>query len=224
MSSVELISYIQPVNKPVDWTLDKEIVRAARVSYANDSTVQSEEKDSKLIKYLMVNKHTSPFEAAVFTFHVQCPIFIARQFMRHRTFSYNEVSARYTQLPSDFFTPDVLPTQAKGNKQMSGDGVVDQDWLVVIKQHQDSAYSLYSELLDAGVSREYARTVLPVSIMTRFYCTVDLHNLFHFLRLRLHAHAQKEIREVAEQMLALIEPLAPYSVFHFKDNLNELSA
>lgn len=221
MSSVELISYIQPVNKPVDWTLDKEIVRAARVSYANDNTVQSEEKDEKLIRYLMVNKHTSPFEAAVFTFHVQCPIFIARQFMRHRTFSYNEVSARYTALPEEFFVPDSLPVQATGNKQMSDAASVgfESAWIACIKTQQQNAYGLYKELLDAGVSREYARTVLPVSIMTRFYCTVDLHNLFHFLRLRLHAHAQKEIREVAEQMLALIEPLAPFSVTAFKDTL-----
>ncbi len=221
MSSVELISYIQPVNKPVDWTLDKEILRAARVSYANDNTVTSEEKDSKLIKYLMVNKHTSPFEAAVFTFHVQCPIFIARQFMRHRTFSYNEVSARYTALPNNFFVPDVLPSQAKGNKQMSSVEPVkdDQDWIFLMTAYQKRAYEFYEELMEAGVSREYARTVLPVSIMTRFYCTVDLHNLFHFLRLRLHAHAQKEIREVAESMLALIEPLAPLSVAAFKDTL-----
>lgn len=221
MSKVELISYIQPVNKTEDWTLDKEIVRAARVSYANDSTVTSEEKDSKLIKYLMVNKHTSPFESVVFTFHVQCPIFIARQFMRHRTFSYNEVSARYTELPEDFFVPESLPVQAKGNKQMSDASSVDYEWILLLdlKDHNEASYRLYKDLLEAGVSREYARTVLPVSIMTRFYCTVDLHNLFHFLRLRLHAHAQKEIREVAESMLALIEPLAPLSVAAFKDTL-----
>lgn len=221
MSSVELISYIQPVNKPVDWTLDKEIVRAAKVSYANDHTVQTEEKDNKLIKYLMVNKHTSPFEAAVFTFHVQCPIFIARQFMRHRTFSYNEVSARYTQLPDEFFVPDRLLKQATGNKQMSSDEPINSEnfYLSMMEEHCKSSYEIYESLISAGVSREYARTVLPVSIMTRFYCTVDLHNLFHFLRLRLHAHAQKEIREVAEQMLALIEPLAPLSVAAFKDTL-----
>ena len=149
---VELISYIQPVNKPVDWTLDKEIVRAARVSYSGDNEVRTQEQDEKLIRYLMVNKHTSPFEAAVFTFHVQCPIFIARQFMRHRTFSYNEVSARYTELPEDFFLPESLPVQAKGNKQMSGDESVHHDKMCVdaMKQHQRDSYGLYKDLIRLG--------------------------------------------------------------------------
>ncbi len=199
---------------------DLSIVRAARVSYNADWRAgDNEGKDAKLIGYLMRNRHTSPFEAVSFTFEVKAPIFVFRQWHRHRTWSYNEVSARYTALPDEYYVPelDKITTQSTGNKQMR-----------TAEQHPEAekirsgiagccfeAHCLYDRLLQMGCPRELARGVLPVNTYSHMFASVDLHNLFHFLRLRLHEHAQYEIRVYAEAIVALIQPIVPVAVAAF---------
>lgn len=203
---------------------DVSIVRSARVSY--DAVPRDDGSDDKLIRYLYRNGHTSPFEAVVFTFEIKCPMFVARQWHRHRTWSYNEVSARYTELPEEFYVPEAaqITTQSTSNKQMR---TTEQhplaEWIRESIRWQNSlAFELYKELLAKGTPRELARSVLPVGTYTRYFGTVDLHNLFHFLRLRLHSHAQYEIRVYAEALLQLIEPIVPVSTAAFKETLSEI--
>lgn len=203
---------------------DLSIVRAARVSYDADwRTGEDEGKDEKLIAYLMKNHHTSPFEAVTFTFEVKAPLFVFRQWHRHRTWSYNEVSARYSELPEEFYVPELsdITHQSESNKQMRTSQQHDNALLMqsYMRKSMMDAFALYKELLAQGCPRELARGVLPTSTYSRMFATVDLHNLFHFLRLRLHEHAQKEIRVYAEAMLELVEPVVPYAVAAFKETL-----
>lgn len=201
---------------------DLSVVRSARVSYdAEWRTGEDEGKDEKLIHYLMRNKHTSPFESVTFTFEVKAPIFVLRQWMRHRSWSYNEVSARYSELPEEFYvpSPDQITTQSASNKQMRTNEV--NSCAPVARGSMESCmqecFALYHDLLSQDVPRELARIVLPVATYSHMFATVDLHNLFHFLRLRLHEHSQYEIRVYAEAMLKLIEPIVPVSVAAFKE-------
>lgn len=203
---------------------DLSIVRTARVSYDADwRTGDDAGKDEKLIRYLMRNRHTSPFEAVTFTFEVKAPLFVLRQWHRHRTWSYNEVSARYSELPDEFYVPEVsdVTTQSTSNKQMRTDVQHPQAAAMqsLMKTSMTDAFAAYKELLAQGCPRELARSVLPCSTYSRMFATVDLHNLFHFLRLRLHGHAQKEIRVYAEAMLKLVEPIVPVAVAAFKETL-----
>ena len=203
---------------------DLSIVRAARVSYDADwRTGEDEGKDEKLIAYLMKNHHTSPFEAVTFTFEVKAPLFVFRQWHRHRTWSYNEVSARYSELPEEFYVPELsdITHQSESNKQMRTSEQHDNALLMqsYMRKSMMDAFALYKELLAQGCPRELARGVLPTSTYSRMFATVDLHNLFHFLRLRLHEHAQKEIRVYAEAMLELVEPIVPYAVAAFKETM-----
>lgn len=199
---------------------DLSIVRAARVSYAADWRVGDElsNSDDRLIHYLYRNKHTTPFEAVVFTFEIKCPIFVARQWHRHRTWSYNEVSARYTELDEGFYVPapELIGTQSKNNKQARDLGIPNDVASQSIRSSCEASFKQYRTLLDLGVPRELARSVLPVAAYTRYFGTVDLHNLMHFLRLRLHPHAQYEIRQYAEAILKLIEPVVPVAAEAFK--------
>lgn len=203
---------------------DLSVVRAARVSY--DAEPRGDGSDDKLIRYLMRNGHTSPFESVVFTFEIKCPIFIARQWHRHRTWSYNEVSARYTELPEEFYVPNQsqITTQSTDNKQMRTltQHPESEDIQMMIGASNEQAFAVYKHLLSIGTPRELARSVLPVGAYTRYFGTVDLHNLFHFLRLRLHEHAQYEIRVYAEAILQLIEPIVPVSVAAFKETLGAI--
>lgn len=202
---------------------DLSIVRNARVSYdAEWRTGEDEGKDAKLIHYLWKNKHTSPFEAVQFTLEVRCPIFVARQWHRHRTWAYNEVSARYTELPTEFYVPelDQITTQSTSNKQMRTKArhLEAQAIRAVIKERCDEAFNDYARLLEVGAPRELARGVLPMNTFTHFFGTVDLRNLFHFLELRLHEHAQYEIRVYAEAILELIKPIVPVAVAAFQSS------
>ena len=200
---------------------DLSIVRAARVSY--NAEPRGDGSDDKLIHYLWRNKHTSPFESVIFTFEIKCPIFVARQWHRHRTWSYNEVSARYTELPEEFYVPELsqITTQSKDNKQMrTNEQNQDASFIkTLLVLNNSKAFGVYRELLEAGCPRELARSVLPLGTYTRFFGTVDLHNLFHFLKLRLHEHAQYEIRVYAQAILKLIEPIVPISVKAFNESM-----
>ena len=202
---------------------DMSVVRSARVSYdAVPRTGEDAGKDEKLINYLMRNGHTSPFEAVTLTFDVKAPIFVFRQWHRHRTWSFNEVSARYTELPAEFYIPaaEHLTTQASGNKQMRSQDQVDdvKKALGLMIAQNEMAFQTYKTLIHAGVARELARSVLPVATYSQMFATVNLHNLFRFLTLRLHEHAQYEIRVYADAMLKLIEPIVPVSVAAFRTN------
>ena len=196
---------------------DLSIVRSARVSYDAEWRAGADEgKDAKLIDYLVKNHHTSPLESVVFTFEVKAPIFVFRQWHRHRTWSFNEVSARYSELPEEFYIPEVsqITTQSASNKQMRTDDIhPDAElWQSVISAHCASAFGVYKRMLEQGVPRELARGILPVNTYSHMFATVDLHNLAGFLRLRDHPHAQYEIRVYAQAMLELIEPIVPVAV------------
>jgi len=202
---------------------DLSIVRNARCSYnAEWKAGDDEGSDSRLINYLYKNGHNTPFEAVVFTFDVKAPIFVFRQWHRHRTQSYNEVSARYTELPEEFYVPkpEHIGTQSKDNKQMRDMNREVDDYLLgavgVMRKHNERAFQHYRELITVGVPRELARSVLPVATYSHMFATMNLHNLFGFLRERLHEHAQYEIRVYAQAMLELIEPIVPVAVEVFR--------
>jgi len=203
---------------------DLSIVRAARVSYdAEWRAGEDDGKDAKLIGYLMRNRHTSPFEAVTLTFEVKAPIFVFRQWHRHRTWSFNEVSARYTALPEEFYVPAVeqITTQSASNKQMRTTERHDDapQMRNVIDRTCREAFAAYQGLIADGCPRELARGVLPVNTYSHMFASVDLHNLFGFLRLRMHSHAQYEIRVYAEAMLALIEPIVPVAAGAFRESM-----
>lgn len=200
---------------------DLSVVRNARVSYdAEWRTGEDAGKDEKLINYLMANNHTSPFEAVTFTFDIKCPIFVARQWHRHRTWSYNEISARYAELPEEFYVPDLesIGTQSQSHKQTRDikENPFQDAAVELIRDQSSRAFNVYKILLQNQIPREIARSVLPLSTYTHFFGTVDLHNLFHFLKLRLHLHAQWEIQQYAKVILELIRPIVPVCVSVFE--------
>lgn len=195
---------------------DDDIISMARVSY--NSQGKSLEEDYRLLRYLYRNSHTSPFERVEFVFHAKMPIFVARQWIRHRTASVNEYSMRYSEAIDDMYVPDALHQQSKTNKQGSGELISESDALLRrIKEHGDNALSLYKELRDAGVSREISRIVIPVAGYTEWYWKIDLKNLLHFIGLRSDGHAQHEIRVYSDAMLKLITPYVPNTVEAFND-------
>lgn len=208
---------------------DLSVVRAARVSYdAAWRAGEDKGSDKRLINYLWKNRHTSPFESVNFTFEVKAPIFVFRQWHRHRTWSYNEVSARYTELPEEFYVPDhhLIGVQSTDNKQVrdikEAEGLSYQECIDakdlqnVIASQCKNAFMTYKGLLASGCPRELARSVLPVATYSHMFASVDLLNLFKFLTLRCHSHAQYEIRVYAEAMLKLIEPIVPVCVEAWK--------
>ena len=199
---------------------DLSVVRSARVSYnAQWRTGKDAGKDEKLINYLMIHRHTSPFEMVQFTFEVKAPIFVFRQWHRHRTWSYNEVSARYSELPEEFYLPrpEHIGTQSKDNKQVRDLGKPEDHkrFIEIMRVTNTIAFDRYRSLLGQGVPRELARSVLPLATYTHMFASVDLHNLFHFLRLRLHTHAQYEIQQYAVAILRLIYNTVPVSTKAF---------
>lgn len=202
---------------------DLSVVRSARVSYdAEWRAGEDEGKDAKLINYLMKNRHTSPFESVTFTFEVKAPIFVFRQWHRHRTWSFNEISARYAELPEEFYVPelDKITTQSVNNKQQRTDNLNDNAFSIreTIAVTCQKAFEQYQKLLDYGCPRELARGVLPVNTYSKMFATVDLHNLLGFIRLRDHSHAQYEIQVYAQAMLELIRPIVPECVKAFEAN------
>ena len=194
---------------------DQAVVDAARISITG-TTKKSETRS--LIRYLMRHKHTSPFEMVEFKFHVKVPIFVARQWLRHRMASVNEMSGRYSVLPSEYYVPEVYHQQSQTNHQGS-DARLDVGEFTRLKQKAscDLAFHTYEELITKGVSREEARIHLPLGTMTEFIWKIDLHNLLHFLHLRMDSHAQPEIQEPARQIWDLIQPIVPLTCEAFKD-------
>ena len=195
---------------------DMSIVEAARVSVGGEN-VAPQLSDHNLLRYLMRHRHTSPFEMCEIKFRVRCPMFVARQWVRHRTANWNEISARYSELPNEFYIPPAarFQYQSTDNKQGSG-GQLDQneasDMRLDFEKSADESRLLYDGLLEHGLAREVARNVLPVSQMTEFVWKMDLHNLLHFLKLRTHPHAQLEIRTFANAILSICELWVPATV------------
>jgi thymidylate synthase (FAD) len=210
---------VMPRLVPVGSTADSAIVQAARVSYGQGTKKVSE--DRGLIRYLLRHRHTTPVEMIEFKFHVVMPIFIARQWIRHRTANVNEYSARYSVVPDRFYIPTVdnVRAQSVTNRQ-GGDQPVDigtaerfLEWL----GESEKQYERYQAHLDQGVTRELARIGLPINAYTEWYWKCDLHNTLHFLSLRMDAHAQQEIRDYADAMFALIQPIVPITAEAFMD-------
>ncbi len=204
---------------------DAAIVQAARVSYGRGTrTVRS---DRGLIRYLMRHWHTSPFEMCEIKLHVKLPIFVARQWIRHRTANVNEISARYSVLDREFYVPppEELAAQASNNRQGRGTTLprpVAERQAAAMRALCEDAYALYERLLEGegdapGLARELARSVLPVSIYTQWYWKIDLHNLLHFLRLRLDSHAQAEIRAYAQVIADIVSKWVPLTWEAFVD-------
>lgn len=201
-------------------TADYAIVQAARVSYGDGTKTLNE--DRGLIRYLLRHAHTTPFEMIEFKFHCKMPIFVARQWIRHRTANVNEYSGRYSLMKDEFYIPDTdnIRQQSKSNRQGGNEQMASTDaqgFLDSLNELCDKAYTVYEEYIAKGVTREQSRMILPVNNYTEWYWKIDLHNLFHFLALRCDAHAQWEIRVFAEAMLSLIQPIVPVAVEAWND-------
>jgi thymidylate synthase (FAD) len=203
---------------------DAAIVQAARVSYgAGTKHVQN---DEGLIRYLMRHWHSTPFEMCEVKLHVKLPVFVARQWIRHRTANVNEYSARYSILDREFYipAPDQLAAQSTVNNQGRGEVLTGEEAarvLDILKSDANRAYDHYEAMLSQdgqqGLARELARMNLPANIYTQWYWKVDLHNLFHFLRLRADPHAQYEIRVYAEAIAACVRDWVPLAYGAFED-------
>jgi thymidylate synthase (FAD) len=202
-------------------TAEFAITQAARVSYGAGTKTVSE--DRGLIRYLLRHMHTTPFEMVEFKFHCAMPIFVARQWIRHRTASVNEMSGRYSILPNQFYIPTAegVRKQSTKNKQCSEGQVEDttdaQAFVTKLDETCSQAYSDYEKAIEAGVGREQARMLLPQNLYTAWYWKIDTHNLLHFLKLRCDAHAQYEIRVFADAMLKLITPIIPWTIEAWND-------
>ncbi len=202
---------------------DKDILQAARVSTGSNPS-KGDAQDEGLIRYLYKNKHSSPFEMCEFKFHIKMPIFVFRQMVRHRTFSFNEYSLRYSEPINEFYLPNELEWRLQGEKnhQGSGEPILAENGASLTHLSRSSMMKdkeNYETLIRQGVSREQARILLPLAQMTEVYAKVDLRNLFYFLSLRQHSHAQKEIRDFADAMLLLIKNTNkfPWSIKIFEE-------
>lgn len=206
---------------------DITVVNSARVSFGVEKK-ELDENDEKLINYLISHRHTSTLEHNVLTYRFVVPLFIRSQHHRHRTWSYNEISRRYTNLNLCFYEPEKFRKQSKSNRQASIDEWVNPEYSVaghpvtasdLLKQHHDASLFVYNKLLEMGVCREQARGALPQNLYTEYYGTVNLNNLMKFIDLRSHEGAQWEIQQVANACLEIAESLFPVTITAYKDNL-----
>lgn len=206
---------------------DEAIVQAARVSYFSFGKSDKTVRDNRsLIRYLMRNEHTSPFEMVEFKFYLRMPIFIARQHVRHRTASINEYSGRYSIMKEDFYVPetDEIKEQSSQNKQGRGkklDEKKREEISEMIKNFSHQAFDLYDKLIEYGLAREISRIILPLNTYTEFFWKIDLHNLLRYIRLRMDHHAQFEINLYARAIYELIKPIVPLTIEAFNDYVLE---
>ncbi|HHZ80070.1 MAG TPA: FAD-dependent thymidylate synthase [Candidatus Marinimicrobia bacterium] len=199
---------------------DDAIVQAARVSYGKGTSKVSQ--DRGLIRYLMRHRHTTPFEMVEFKFHAKMPIFVARQWVRHRTANINEYSLRYSEARDEFYTPDPehIQFQSALNKQGRAGKVPKKLTDKVIKyfmEISERSFEMYQELNEAGLARELIRAILPVNLYTEWYWKNDLHNLLHFIGLRSDPHAQYEIRVYSDAMATFVKQVAPFAWEAYQD-------
>ena len=199
---------------------DARIVQTARVSYGEGTKTIRE--DAGLIDYLLRHEHTSPFEHVVLELHCKMPIFVARQWIRHRTARLNEISGRYSVMADEFYLPDEAQVQGQSadNKQGRAEEEVPAELrkkvLDLLRRDQGAVYASYEEMLKDGIARELARINLPLSLYTQWYWQMDLHNLFHFLELRMDPHAQWEIRQYAVAIAQIARAVAPVAYDAFE--------
>lgn len=202
---------------------DQRIVDSARVSYGKGT--KSVRQNKGLIDYLISHEHTSPFEQVVLTFHCKMPIFVARQWVRHRTARLNEISGRYSVMQSEFYIPpvDQIRYQNLDNRQGRSNQEVpeslQQKVLDILQTANKNTYDDYSSLLEDDIARELARINLPLSLYTQWYWQIDLHNLFHFLKLRLDYHAQWEIQEYGKVIAEMTKAVAPMAYVAFETHV-----
>ena len=197
---------------------DTDIVNAARVSYGKGTKSVSD--DETLLRYLMRHKHTSPFEMAELKFYVKCPIFVARQWVRHRTANWNEISGRYSEIRNEYYTPDTWKKQSITNKQGTGDTVEEYRNSEIKTQYKhklNDIFGHYEDMIQEDIAREQARIMLPQSTYTEFIWKIDLRNLLHFLSLRMKPNAQEEIRIYAEAIAGMVEEKFPLTFRAWKD-------
>ena len=223
---VSLIDVMPRVAHP-EMFCDYAFVQAARVSYGVLGT-RTPEEDIKLINYLLTHQHMSPFEMAEVKFHIRLPMFVARQWIRHRTANVNEVSARYTALPEDYYVPSEghINKQSDNNKQGRNDEVLEgtaKNTFIESCDLNAKAYELYRENIANGCAKEIARINLPLSTYTEWYWKCDIRNLLHFLALRLDSHAQYEIRVYAEAIYKIVNQLFPHTIAAWDNIRNGVS-
>ena len=223
---IKLVDCMPRIVSDKSWPLrcDSAIVQAARVSFGGG--MKDLKTDTRLIQYLLRHKHTSPFEMVKFKFHVKTPIFVQRQWFRHRMSNFNEISGRYSKLDPEFYVPEFVGKQSTLNKQASDRTNLLEDvnikvlFNAYLKNSQDQ-YNLYTRLINKGVSREIARICLPLNMYTEFYWCVDLHNFFNFTKLRSAPSAQPEIRQYADAGLELISDICPVSTKAYKNYIED---
>jgi thymidylate synthase (FAD) len=211
---------VMPRLVPTGHTADYAIAQAARTSFGLG--MKTPKEDRGLIRYLMRHAHTTPLEMVEFKFHHVLPIFVARQLIRHRTANVNEFSLRYAEVKDRFWFPQAteLRAQSKTNKQGGDEGMdlaAAKFFLEDLAHSQQNSLDVYQAAVGAGMAKELARTIIPVSVYTEWYWKIDLHNLLHFLSLRQDKHAQKEIRDYAEAMYLLIKDILPVTVEAYDD-------
>lgn len=200
---------------------DQFIAETARTSTDTNADVTA---NQRLVSRLIRDEHTSPVEFASVVLQIKCPIFIARQWMRHRSGTFNEFSGRYSEFPEEFYVPELSRIQAQStfNKQGSAEQLPHRDAVIAasaIETASTQAYKVYRSLLDQGLTRELARSVLPVNFYTVFRWNVNLHNLFHFLRLREDPHAQYEIRVYAEAIHGMLKEAYPVATTAWENHI-----
>ena len=203
---------------------DMSVVNSARVSFAQQKeNGELSNADVGLINFLMRERHGTPFEHNSFRFHVKTPVFVAREWFRHRIGSFNEFSARYSEVPNDFFVPEERDVRAQVGKPGSYSFEplsenVSRSTVEIINAANERAYETYAGLLEMGVAKELARSVLPVSMYTQFYWTVNARALMNFLSLRTHETAQRDIRFYADAVYALVAPVMPVTFESWEKN------
>ena len=217
------VEYIQHMGS------DKTVVNSARVSFGKE-VEEIDEKDKKLIKYLIKHKHTSTLEHCSVTFRFIVPLFVRSQHHRHRTWSYNEISRRYTDVDLQFYEPKQFRTQHKSNRQASNADELINPWYQepdqwvqgmrvddALRDHHKQSLDLYNKMIDLGVCREQARGVLPQNLYTQYYGTTNVANLLKFIDLRIHEGAQWEIVQVAKACLEIVTELFPVTVTSYRE-------
>jgi len=202
---------------------DARIVQTARVSYGEGT--KTIRQDAGLIDYLLRHEHTSPFEHVIFELHCKMPIFVARQWIRHRTARLNEISGRYSVMKDEFYLPprEHISLQSLDNKQGREKESVPVELqdkvLELLQKDQSASYANYSEILDDGIARELARINLPLSMYTEWYWQMDLKNMLHFLKLRMDSHAQWEIQEYARAIAQIVKAVCPLAYESFERHI-----
>ncbi|MBM4153216.1 MAG: FAD-dependent thymidylate synthase [Kiritimatiellaceae bacterium] len=202
---------------------DSRIVQTARVSYGEGT--KTVRQDAGLIDYLLRHEHTSPFEHVIFELHCKMPIFVARQWIRHRTARLNEISGRYSVMKDEFYLPprEQISLQSVDNKQGREKEAVPVELqdkvLELLKKDQSASYANYSEILNDGIARELARINLPLSMYTEWYWQMDLKNMLHFLKLRMDSHAQWEIQEYARAIAVIVKAVCPMAYDSFERHI-----